>query len=511
MKTNYKEIARLKRREVSERMIAKQLSISRNTVKSVTQSMRESGLSFGEFEQMSEAEILHILKVTKQTRETEYIYPNYERLAKEYSRPGVTMQLLWEEYQAECRLSNRQYYQLTQFKKYFRDYLNKKGFTDIIRHKAGEKTEVDWAGTKPNWQDPCTGEIVYGWMFVGVLPFSGYGFARVFADMKMNNWIQGHIEMFEYFGGVSKILVPDNLKTGIIKNTKNELIINPTYSDMANHYGTIVIPSRVKHPKDKASVEATVSQLTTNIIARMRNYQFFTISEYNEQLKMELDKVNRKPFQKKEGSRYSIFEEIEKPCLLPLPKSPYSMCLWRKVKVASNSHIIFDRCYYSVPVEHIGQEVNLKIYDKELEIYYKLDKIATHELIKGKIGEYSTNPHHMPVGSNAYGDWNSVRYLNWAKQKGPFVHEVVQRQFDSVKVEQQKYRMVHSILKLADTYGSKRLDYACQYALEQYSSPSNQNIKTILVNKQDIAFKENQVKSPIKPRFLRGAEYYEEN
>ena len=509
MNINYREIARLKRKGESNRNIARILSVSRNTVNVIIQKILSSGYSLSEIESMEKSETDRVFKSTVKERESSYVLPDYKELSKELFKPGVTMQLLWEEYFDECRFSSKQAYQLTQFKKYFREYLEKKEFSDIINHKAGERLEVDWAGTRPRWQDPDTGEIVSGWLFVGVLPFSGYGYAQVFADMKQSSWVTGHVNMFDYFGGVSKVIVPDNLKTGITKNNKDEIVINKTYSDMAEHYSTVIIPTRVRRPKDKASVEGSVKQFTTGIIARMRNHQFFSMEEYNQQLLKVLEELNKKPFQKKDGSRYRLFQEIEKTCLIPLPDKPYVLCEWKKAKVATNSHISLAKCYYSVPYEHIGEEVDLKIYENELEIYLNQVKLSSFPLEKNKIGVYSTIPEHMPINSNAYGEWNSTRYLNWAKQKGPSVYQVVQAHFDGVKIEQQKYRTVHNILSLASNYDNLRLESACQYALKHFTCPNYKNLKAILVNKQDLTGKQEKPKETKQLKFLRGSEYYE--
>jgi transposase len=508
--TNYKEIARLKRKGESNRSIGKLLSLSRNKVNRIVQAMVNSEDSLSSYEMMNEKDIAQKINSNQRRRIEDFEFPDYEKLKKELSKPGVTMQLLWEEYQDECRLSRRQAYRLTQFKKYFREYLSKSGFTDILQHRAGEKTEIDWAGTKPRWHDPYTGEVVYGWLFVGVLPYSGYGFAKAFPDMKMNSWIQGHIDMFEYFGGVSKILVPDNLKTAITKNKKDEVIINRTYNDLVNHYGAVVIPARVRKPKDKSRVEGMVNQLTTNIIARMRNYHFFRIDEYNERLRIELNEVNGKPFQKKEGSRSILFHEIEKACLIPLPKYAYRMCLRKKAKVSSNSHVSTGKCYYSVPYKYIGEEVELNVFEDDLEIYHNHEKLCTHTVIKGKVGQYSTDSLHMPPNSNAFGEWNSTRYLNWAKQKGKYVHQVILKHFERTNVEQQKYKTVHNILKLADNYGNSRLELACQYALELNGCPSYQNLKMILINKQEVLAKKIDKTTKVsQSKYLRGSKYYE--
>lgn len=509
MPNYYRQIARLKQKEVSNRLIAEALSISRNTVNKVVKQMLSTSLSFIEVEKLNDFELDKLFNTTsKSKREEDYVLPDYELLTKELARPGVTVQLLWEEYCDQCRLSKKKSYQLTQFKKYFNEHLSKVQFTDIIHHKAGEEIEVDWAGTKPTWGDPDTGEIIYGYLFVGVLSFSGYTYAEACTDMKMESWIQAHNHMYHHFQGVTRILIPDNLRTGVSKHTKDEVILNRTYSDMADHYGTVIIPARVRKPKDKPLAENSVGKLTTYIIAKLRDYQFYSIEEYNDQLKIELDKFNRKKFQKKEGSRCSVYEEMEKEALLPLPSMPYEVCVWKKAKVQNNSHISFQKCYYSVPYEFMGSEVDLKIYANKFEVYARQQIICTHNIINNRIGAYDTEASHMPPQSSQYGEWNSGRYLNWAKAKGPFTYQVIYTIFQNASVEQRYYRTVHSILKLADSYSDQRLESSCQYALSLFSRPTYKNIKSILKNKEDVCQENKEEIDGVGSMFLRGGEYF---
>ena len=506
-----RKIARLKAKEVSNRKIGSMEGYpSREKVGKIVNRINESGYDYSTISRMPDVELEKIFSTKKSNpkRETDYVMPDFKILAKELAKKGVTMNLLWEEYCDSCRLSNQKNYQKTQFVKYFKEYLGKNEFTDIIHHKAGEKIEVDWAGTKAHWIDPDTGEIVEGYLFVGILPFSGYSFAKVYPDMKSEKWIKAHIEMFEYFGGVTQLLVSDNLKTGVIKHTKNELVLNRLYEDMAEHYGTIIVPTRVRSPKDKATVENTVGKLTTYIIAKMRNYQFFSIDEYNEMLSKKLESFNNKPFQKKEGSRKSIFDDYEKETLIPLNPIPYEVSVWKKAKVQNNSHIAFQKNYYSVPYEHIGKEVNLKINSSSIKVYFNGEVISEHEIIKNRIGLYKTKSEHMPENSTQFSEWNSTRFLNWAKQKGPFTYQVVYTLFSSSKHEQQCYQTVHSILKLADVYSNERLESACRYALTLFQRPVYKNIKAILKNKEDLC-QESRNEEILSSRFLRGGEYYD--
>ena len=438
---NYKEIARLKAAGQSNRAIADFLGLSRNTVNAAVARIEDSGLRFEDLQILTDAQINEVFPPTSGRKvEGEYYMPDFEQLKKELAKPGVTLQLLWEEYSDRCRLSGLKPYQLTQFKKHFNDHLKKTGFKDIIQHKAGEQIEVDWAGVRPYWQDPDSGEKVYGWLFAAVLPFSGLGFAYVTPDMKMPSWIQCHIKMYEFFGGVTTILTPDNLKTGITKHTRDELVINSTYQDMAEYYGTVVVPARVRTPRDKNQVENLVYQFEKDVIGRLRNCQFFSIDEYNDQLLLEVERFNNKPYQKKEGTRRSVFNEVEKATLRPLPVRRYEMATYRTAIVQSNSHVAYQKNYYSVPYQYLGKEVTLKITSHHLTILYNKNVLSEHELLWNKIGAYSTIPTDMPPHSNAYGEWNSTRYLNWAKNKGPNVYEVIYRIFASSNVEQQHYR-----------------------------------------------------------------------
>ena len=492
-KNYFNEIVKLKEKGLSQRKIAGILGISRNTVKRVNDIL-DGDVTIERIPDRRE---------TKE-RDNDYYLPDFSVLAKELVKPGVTMKLLHEEYVASCHMTHKKAYKITQFKKYFNDHLGKTQFTDIIRHKAAERIEVDWAGDRPFWFDEFTGEKVYGHLFVGVLSFSGLAFAMATVDMKMPSWIKCHIKMYEYFGGVSKILVPDNLKTGVTKHTKDEIVINKTYEDMADHYGTIIIPARVKRPKDKSKVENTVYRLEVDILARLRNMTFFSCEEYNEAIIRELKIFNERPFQKKEGSRYKIYLDLEKDVLYPLPIRPYELATYKSAKVQANSCIAYKKNFYSVPYEYIGKEVELKITDKELYILLDKQEIARHEIVKDKIGHYSIEPSHMPENSNAYGEWNKERYLNWANNIGPGVYKVVFKLFKSAKNEVTRYRKVHSLLKLADLYSPVRLNKACQLSLSIAPDKMYKHIKGLLIRGEDLKSDDD-----IPYAFLRGGDYFE--
>ena len=254
----------------------------------------------------------------------QYSMPDYEWVHKEMQKSGVTLSLLWVEYCERCRQNGELPYKSTQFNKYYADYVHKTKATMHLEHKPGENLQVDWAGQTAGITDTDTGERLPAYLFVAVLPYSGYAYTEAFLDMKQEAWITAHVHAYNYFGGVTRILTPDNLKTGVIKNTRTETVLNKAYQEMAEHYGTAIIPTRPRTPKDKAFVEGSVGVVSTWILAALRNRQFLSLDELNRAIWENLVNFNHKPFQKKDGSRASDFEE-EKLFLLPLPPNPFEL------------------------------------------------------------------------------------------------------------------------------------------------------------------------------------------
>ena len=464
---------------------------------------------------MADEEVNHLFtraEAKPDKQESMYAMPDLDYYCNELLKPGVTKALLHEEYVEQCKKEGKIPYQLTQFKVYLSERLKKKEFSEIINHKPGEETEVDWTGDPARWADPDTGEILEGYLFVGVLSFSGLAYAEVFEDMTLPNWILAHKNMYEYFGGCTRVLICDNLKTGVIRHPKNgNVVLQADYKAMADHYGTLILPAKPVTPKEKPLTENTVGKLETYILARMRNIQCMSIDEYNGYVRELVDQFNEKPFQKKEGSRRSVFEHYERDELIPLPLINYEYFTKKKAKVQSNCCISHQKCYYSVPYKYIGETVDVRIYAERLEIYSGMEKLCEHRLVKGKIGVYVLEDSHFPPNSSRYGSWNSTRFRSWAKDYGPYTYEVIDRMFQH-GAEQKYYNSARSLLKLADVYSVERVERACQLALKHYMRPVYRNIKAILETGQDL--NENTVrlndqrKESQEKVHLRGAEYY---
>ncbi len=229
------------------------------------------------------------------------------------------------------------------------------------------------------------------------MTYSQYAYVEAFPDEKQASWINAHVHMYEFFGGVARILVPDNCKTAVIHNKKwNDQQINAIYHEMAEHYGTAIIPARVHKPKDKPNAVGSVKNVSTWITAALRNEQFFSINELNRAIRVKLEEYNRAPFQKKEGSRYELFSTEELPFLAPLPATRYELAEWKQATVQFNYHISIDKCLYSVPYEYIKKKVDVRVTDKTIEVFYNQNRIASHARLYGRRGQYSTVTEHMP-------------------------------------------------------------------------------------------------------------------
>jgi transposase len=439
-----------------------------------------------------------------------YKMPDYEHVHREMGKNGVTLTLLWLEYSEQCRQQDDIPYKYSQFNKYYRDYVVKTKATMHIHRKPGEIMEVDWAGSTASIVDTDTGDRIPAYIFVAALPYSGYAYVEAFLSQDQENWINAHNHAYSFMGGVSRILVSDHLKTRVEKVTKGEVIINRYYQEMAEHYGTAVIPARVKSPKDKSTVEGTVGIISTWILAALRNQQFLSLRELNEAIREKLTVFLDKPFQKKEGSRASLFSE-EKPFLLPLPDRPYELATWKVATVQHNYHVSINGQNYSVPYEYIKRKVDVRITKQVIEIFFEGDRICSHPRLGGRLGQFSTVESHMPLEHRQYATWDGDRFRRWAAQIGPGTYEVVRLVLTAQKVEQQGYKSCLALLRLADKYSTNRLEAACTQALSLTASPSYKGIAAILRIGQDRFQKESPPQSPPDGHeygFTRGADYY---
>jgi len=505
--TNYKEILRLNSLKINNSQIAESCSCSRTTVISTLQKAKEQGITWEAAEKMSDKELSNLLFPAEKPKSV-YKMPDYEYVHREMAKSGVTLTLLWVEYCEECNKNGDIPYQSTQFNKYYGDYVAKTKATMHINRKPGELMEVDWAGQTAEIIDTDTGEIIDAYVFVAALPYSGYAYVEAFLSQVQECWTAAHVNAYNFFGGVTRILVPDNLKTGVDKVTRTETVINRNYQDMAQHYGTAVIPARVRKPKDKATVEGSVGIISTWIIAAIRNRQFLSLNELNKAISEKLQEFNNKPFQKKVGSRALMFEN-EKPFLLPLPAQSFELSSWKLATVPSGYHVSADSHHYSVPFEYIGQKVDVRLTRNTVEIFFEGNRICSHMRVYSQPGMYTTNNSHMPPNHQKYISWNTEKFLDEATKIGSNTTTVINIFLTGVKEEKQSYKNCLSLLKLAEKHSPEQLETACAKALSLTPKPSIKIVQTVL--KSNLIKTEDGTSTPSANRsygLTRGAEYY---
>lgn len=354
--TNYREILRLSSLQYSQRTIESMAHCSRHTVRDVLQAAKEQGISWPLSDDVANADLEQLLFPNRHKASSQYAEPDYPYIHRELARSGVTLTLLWEEYCAKCQEAGKRPYMSTQFGERYRRWARITKATMRIQHKPGDAMQVDWAGDTIPIQDPVTGEQSAAYLFVAVLPCSYYTYAEACDDMKTENWLNCHVHAFDFFGGVARLLIPDNCKTATLSNTRYDVILNRSYQELAEHYGTAIVPARVRKPKDKSPAEAPVRFAETWIVAALRDRKFFSLRELNEAVAEKLDELNSRPFKQMAGCRRSAYLEEEKPYMLPLPVSAFEPAVWSVAKVANDYLVTDGRNKYSVPYRYNKQK-----------------------------------------------------------------------------------------------------------------------------------------------------------
>jgi transposase len=344
-------------------------------------------------------------------------------------------------------------------------------------HKAGEKLFIDYCGPTVPVVDGSTGEIHQAQVFVAVLGASNYTYAEATWSQNLPDWIASHQRAFRFFGGVSELLVPDNLRSAVTKACRYVPEPNETYQELARHYGTAILPARPYKPKDKAKAEVGVQVVERWILARLRHHTFFSLAELNQAIDELLADLNERPFQKLPGCRRSAFELLDQPTLKPLPAVPYEYAEWKQAKPGIDYHVEVEKHYYSVPHRWVGHVLNVRATATTVEVFHKGQRVASHP--RAHKGGFSTLSEHMPKAHRQHREWSPGRFLNWAKEIGPCTLEVVKRQLENRPHPEHGYRSCLGLLSHARRYSKPRLEAACERAL-QIHSPSYRSVTSIL-------------------------------
>lgn len=495
---------------ISQRTISASTGHSRNTVASVIKTAKARGIH-SLTDKMTDSWLNDFLFPEKQAVEKGYYPVDWERVHKELQKKNVTLKLLHFEYATEARIGKKIPYAYRTFTEKYGNYAKKYKTTMPIRRKPGEIMEVDWAGSTLHLKDRATGEKIPVYVFIATLPYSQYSYVEGFIDMKSPSWLTAHIHALEYFEGVPETMVPDNLKTGVTKPLRGEPILQEAYRELADYYHSVIVPSRVRKPKDKASVEGTVGYISRQIIAALRHYPFFHLEDLNHHIFEKLEEINTTAFQKRPGSRRKVFEEEEKPYLRSLPRTRYKMTEWKTAKVQPNYHIQVDRMYYSVPYEYVREQVEIRLTPDLLEFYFKDVRIASHKRLTGDIGQYSTSVEHMPDHHRLYLDHNPQNNRDWAKSVGPSMEVFVDKILEE-NAEKKALSILSSLRNSAEKHKLTTLEKSVETLLAISSNPTLSVFKSIL----DRETKKIPSESPGEKSkdlatdygFVRGAAYF---
>lgn len=511
---DYREILRLSSasEKMSVRDILTSARCSYRTYRATLDAAKAKGISWPLDDDVSNEELQALLFPGKYTALPIYAMPDFQQIHKDLAKTGVNLTLLHQEYTNKCLTEGLTPYRYTQFCEKYRRWAKVTKATMRISHKPGERTEVDWAGDTLTIHEPMTGETSKGYLFVAALPCSTFVYADLTQDMLTESWLYCHINMYNYFGGVTRLLIPDNLKTGVITNSKYDLVMNRSYQEMAEYYETAIVPCRVESPNDKSHAEASVKFAETWILAALRNRVFLSFEEARAAVAEKLEELNDRPLKNRKGwTRRRAFQEEEAPYLKPLPNATYEPAVWLPDQKVGHDYLITDGINkYSVPFDLIGQNVAIKVTRNLVEVYYGGDRKALHIRKATPQRDPIVKPEHMTEEHRAYLKYTKEDFLAWGTNVGPYTKKVVESFLTRGREPEQGYKFCASLQNLAKRYSATRLEAACEKLMSVTGNPDLRTLSSILKNGQDKVQKLRPDEHPKQAStgITRGADYY---
>lgn len=500
----FREIIRLHELGRNQTEISRSCKIARSTVQDYLRRAAAKSLKYAQLEQMSDSEAQSLIGKGKRKTNASPETIAYDHIHRELAKKGVTLALLWQEGldtgDWSCSYGN-----------FCRRYNKWKGRHNLSMrqiHKPGDKLFVDYSGLTVPVIDPATGKVDQAEIFVACFGASNYTYAEATPSQALSHWIGSHQRALTFFGGVPAAIVPDNLKSGVTDPCRYEPGINRSYHDFAEHYGVAVIPARVRKPRDKAKVEKAVQEVERQILAPMRHRQFTNLTDLNEAIREYLSKLNNRKMKGYGLSRLALFERTDQPELKPLPAYPFVFATWKSARVNVDYHIEVAKHYYSVPYWFARREVSVKVSEQLVEVFYDHGRIAAHPRSTAQY-RHTTLPDHMPPEHWAYKHQSKERFIAWAEQIGPHTKTQVSAIFDEKAHEEQAFRSIKGLQRLATKHGPQRLEFACRRA-NAFGMTGLRRLKAILQSHLDeVPMVADEPDPPtIDHDNLRGQHYY---
>jgi transposase len=488
----------------SHREVARSLSVSVGMVSATLGRAEAAGILTWEAAQaLPEAEFEQ--RLYGPSRPATRPRPDPVWIHTERQRKGVTLELLHHEYLEQ----HPDGYRYTQFCEHYRRWCKRQRLSMRQVHRAGEKLFVDYAGVQPTIVDPTTGEVRKVELFVAALGASSYTYAEATETQQVADFLASHTRALEFFGGVPELVIPDQLKSGVTRACRYEPLVQRSYDEWSQHYGTTILPARPRKPRDKAKVEAAVQVAERWILARLRHETFFSLRELNERVRELLGDLNARPMRAYGQSRAERFVQLDQPVLRPLPPVAYELAQWKHAKVNLDYHVELDRHFYSVPHPLVHTRVELRATAKSVEVFHKGRRVAVHRR-DPMPGTYTTVPAHMPKAHQKHLAWTPTRLIAWGRTVGPETEALISAILADRPHPEQGYRSCLGILRLAKRYGEQRLEAACQRAVA-VRARSYRHVHSILkhgLDRQPPAQDDEPQRALPLHENVRGRDYY---
>ena len=488
----------------SHREVASSLGLSVGIVSATLERAQRAGVEPATVAELSEAE-LEARLYPRAAGAASRRLPDFARVHTERQRQGVTLELLHLEYLEEQPGG----YRYTQFCEYYRRWCRRRRVSMRQVHRAGEKSFVDYSGKRPVIYDGDTGEVRAVELFVGVLGASSYTYAEASATQQSAEFLSSQTRMWEYFGGVTEIVVCDQLRSGVSDPCRYEPGIQRSYAEWAAHYGTTVIPARPRKPRDKAKVEVAVQVAQRWILARLRDERFYSLAALNARIRELQGELNDRPMRAYGQSRRERFMTLDRPALRPLPSQRWVYAWWKHARVNIDCHVELERHYYSVPYVLVSERVELRISEHTIEVFSRSERVASHP--RSRERGYTTDPAHLPKSHQAHLSWSPSRLIHWAGTIGPHTQTLARAILADRPHPEQGYRSCLGILRLSKVYETERLEAACARA-HRAGARSYRHVEAILkagLDRQPEPSSAAPTPASLSHENVRGAGYYD--
>jgi len=501
-----REVLRLRwRLELTVREVARAVGISVGVAQKMAARAAAAGLSWEQVEQMDDIALEERLYGQPAAPGDDRCRPDPVHIHRELRRVGVTLELLHLEY-LEQHPNGLRY---TAFCDTYRRWKAKAGVVMRQVHRAGEKCFVDYSGKRPAYFDPQTGERVEVELFVAVLGASSYTYLEATETQQVPDFLASHVRAYAYFGGVTEITVPDQLKSAVVQACRYEPGIQRTYADLARHYGTAIVPARPYRPRDKAKVEVAVQVAQRWVVARLRNETFFSLAALNARIAELREALNARPMKKLGGAtRRELFDKYDRPALRPLPDAPYELTEWSEVRVNLDYHVEIDKHWYSAPYVLVHEKLWACVTATTVELFHRNRRVAVHARSYVPY-KHTTDPAHMPEAHRQHAR-GVDGVITWGSSVGPMTEAMVRKLIDANPVREQGWRSARGLQRVGEQYGPERTELACARALHLGARSYKPVAKILALGREAVPLPgEEPIDAPaIKHENVRGPGYY---